>query len=60
METPLVMPEMYPTDKPVANDGPYVAPEMTWDEPKADYSGQGMPSSNPQEEPLVAPVMTWD
>jgi hypothetical protein len=54
------MPEMYPSDKPVANDGPYVAPEMTWDELKPNYSGQGAPSKNQQEEPLVAPVMSWD
>jgi hypothetical protein len=32
-ETPLVMPEMYPSDKPVANDGPLVQPKMTWDQP---------------------------
>jgi hypothetical protein len=51
---------MFPTDKPVSNDGPYIAPVMTWDKPKADYSGQGTPSKNHQEEPLVAPVMTWD
>jgi hypothetical protein len=54
------MPEMYPSDKPVANDGPYVAPEMTWDELKPNYSGQVTPSKNQHEEPLVAPVMTWD
>jgi hypothetical protein len=59
-EEPYVAPIMFPTDEPVSNDGPLVMPELTWDEPKADYSGQATPSKNQQEEPLVTPVMTWD
>jgi hypothetical protein len=59
-ETPLVQPEMFSSDKPVSNDGPYVAPELTWDKPNLNYSGQATPTPNQHEEPLVAPVMTWD
>jgi hypothetical protein len=59
-EEPYVAPVMFEEQQPVSNSGPLVMPELTWDEPKADYSGQGTPTPNQQEEPLIAPVMTWD
>jgi hypothetical protein len=61
-EEPYVAPVMFEEQQPVSNSGPLVMPELTWedDEPKPDYSDQGTPSQNQQEEPLVAPVMTWD
>jgi hypothetical protein len=30
-EEPLVQPDMFPSDKPVSNSGPYVAPAIIWD-----------------------------
>ena len=64
VEEPLVQPEMFPVANADqvshADGGVLVAPEMTWDKPKPNYSGQATPTPNQQEEPLVAPVMTWD
>jgi hypothetical protein len=62
-ETPLVQPEMFPVanaDQVSYGSVGNTMPELTWDEPKPNYPGQGTPPENQQEEPLVAPVMTWD